>query len=134
MGTHRRAKELGSDRPSWPDERGTEPAALPSYWPQRLTQAVLAEAANPPWLAGDSDGPQSDPLWDRWFERALEAGVDEELASLGCAVIRAARELGWDEDLRGECGWCDEGEAMLDLAVYDPERAEAHWRALLDGD
>lgn len=132
MGTSRRAKEQRSDRASWPDEHITDVAALPSYWPERMTEAVLAEAAHPPWV--DPALAPLEPLWDRWFDRALEEGVEEDLASLGRTVIREAGEQDWDEELRGECGWFDDGEAMLDLAMLTPERAEARWRALLDRD
>jgi hypothetical protein len=130
MGTIRRGKEHASDRPSWPDEGGTDSTTIPSYWPEAKTEAVLAEAARPSWVDGPPGRPE--PLWERWYERAIEEGVDEELASLGRNVMRMAFDRLWDEELRAECGLLDEGEAMLDLAMYAPDRAEVHWRTLLE--
>jgi hypothetical protein len=97
-----------------------------------MTRAVLAEAAHPPWLAPESEA--DEPLWDRWFLRAVEDGVEEDLASLGRSVIRESDAQAWDDERRGECGWFDEGEAMLELALVAPERAQARWSFLLEGD
>ena len=132
MGMTRRGKQHASDRPSWPEEGGTDTNTLPSYWPEAKTEAVVAGW---PAVVGRRPGRQrSEPLWDLWYARAMEEGVEEELAALGRSVIGAAREQLWDEDVRAECGWMDEGDAMLDLATYAPDRAETHWRALLDRD
>jgi len=132
MGTRGRPKGQPSDRPSWPDERGTDLTTLPSYWPEQMTEAVLAEAVHAPWL--EELGERDEPLWERWFERALEEGVEQSLARLGRAVIRASAARAWDEELHAECGWLDDGEAMLELALLEGERAEARWRFLLEGD
>jgi hypothetical protein len=132
MGTRGRSKGQPSDRPSWPDERGTDLTTLPSYWPEQMTEAVLAEAARPSWL--ESLAQQDEPLWERWFERALEEGVEESLARLGRALIRGSVARGWDEDRCAECGWLDEGEAMLELALLEADRAETRWRSLLEGE
>ena len=40
-------------------------------------------------------------------------------------MIREAWQHGWDEELRAECGWRDDGRAMLALALTDPKRAAA---------
>ncbi len=121
----------GSDAPGGFEERGTDAGALPSYWPKRMTEAVLAESASPSW---SNAAEPEEPLWERWFERALEEGVDEELASLGRRLMRQARRQRWDRERRAECGWLDQGDAMLELALLDSERARARWQALLDGE
>lgn len=72
--------------------------------------------------------------WDGWQRWAFAHGVPQELATLGRAVIREAWQHGWDEELRAECGWRDDGRAMLALALTDPKRAEARWSELLDTD
>jgi len=131
MGTQGRRKKDVSAPPSWPVEQGSDPVGtVPSQWPQKLTAAVLADAARP--LRIDSDREES--LWDRWFVRALSEGLDEELAKLGRAVIRSARSVRLEEERRAECGWSDDGDGMLEMAVDDPEAAEDCWRALLDRD
>jgi len=133
MGTSNRAKGPPPAQTSWPDERGTDLGALPSFWPEQMTEAVLAEAVHPSWLqASPAPAEPIDPLWERWFERALEQGVDEDLASLGRSLICEAHMQGWEPDRRAECGWFDDGEQMLELALLTPEHAQAHWRALLD--
>ena len=104
---------------------------LPSYWPQRMMDAVVADAARPP---GHTAIEQPDPLWERWFERALEDGLDDDLASLGRSLIREAHVQGWRGERLAECGWLDDGETMLERALVDPERMRARWQALLDGE
>ena len=130
MGTNERRRPGSSDRPSWPAEPSTDLRTLPSYWPERMTEAVLAEANDLAWAPpGDAE-----PLWERWFQRALEEGVDEDLASLGRSLIHECSERGWNGELRAECGWLDDGEDMLELALVAPEEAGARWRQLLDRD
>jgi hypothetical protein len=126
-----RGKGRPSERPSWPEEGGTDLSTLPSFWPEQRTEAVLAEASRPSWREPPMQDPE--PLWERWFERAVEEGVDEDLASLGRSVIRECSAQRWDAERRAECGWLDDGEAMLELALVEPEQAEERWRLLLDG-
>src|SRR4051794_39643550 len=130
MGTDGQGNGSASGPPSWPEETTPAKALLPSYWPEPMIDAVMAEAR----LGASRATEPSEPLWERWFERALEDGVDEDLASLGRSLIREARIQGWHGERLTECGWLDDGEAMLELAVLNPERAGARWRALLDGD
>ena len=72
--------------------------------------------------------------WDEWQGRARAAGVPEELAMLGRAVIREAYQHGWPAKLQSECGWDDDGEAMIELALRDPARADRRWRWLMETD
>lgn len=78
--------------------------------------------------------PPGENAWDHWQVWALEAGIADELAQLGRAVIREAYQHNWPETLKAECGWFDSGQEMLRLAKTDPERAEARWRHLLSTD
>jgi hypothetical protein len=55
--------------------------------------------------------------WDEWQLRARAAGVPEALASLGRGVIREAYQHTWSAALQSECGWDDDGEAMIELAL-----------------
>lgn len=50
--------------------------------------------------------------WDDWQREALAAGVLDELASLGQAVMREAHQHSWCEDLKDECGAGREDAAM----------------------
>jgi hypothetical protein len=72
--------------------------------------------------------------WDHWETRAKNAGVDEDLAELGRALIREADQHSWDEDLQSECGWSDNGDAMLELALNSPQKAQERWELLLRTD
>ncbi len=72
--------------------------------------------------------------WDGWQRWAFAQGVPLELATLGRGVIREAWQHGWSEALRAECGWRDDGRAMLALARTNPARAEARWSELLNTD
>lgn len=72
--------------------------------------------------------------WDRWQQKAIEAGLPVDLAQLGRAVMREAAQHGWDEDLCQEVGWGDEGAGMLELALRDPRRSRLRWQHLLDTD
>jgi hypothetical protein len=65
---------------------------------------------------------------------ALEDGVDEDLAGLGRSLIREADQHNWDERLRNECGWADDGQAMLELALKKPEEARKRWQHLMETD
>jgi hypothetical protein len=90
---------------------------------------VLADAARRLQPAAEPE----EPLWDRWCVRAREEGVEPELARLGRAVIWASRSPSVDDERRAECGWLDDGEDMLELALDDPEAAAEGWRAVLEG-
>ncbi len=68
--------------------------------------------------------------WDAWKAKALAAGVPEALAWSGRAVMREAYNHNWPERLQEECGWGDEGAAMLELALQHPEQAAERWEWL----
>ena len=72
--------------------------------------------------------------WDFWETRAIEAGLPEELAILGRAVMREAHQHNWNPHLQAECGWLDNGEQMLELATSEPHKAKKRWEHLLETD
>ena len=72
--------------------------------------------------------------WDFWETRALEAGLANELAVLGRAVMREAVQHNWRPQLQAECGWNDEGEEMLELALSEAKQAAERWEHLLQTD
>jgi hypothetical protein len=72
--------------------------------------------------------------WDEWREQATAAGVPNDLAVLGRAVIREAYQHNWSPELQTECGWDDDGDAMIELALRDPTHAHRRWSLLLDTD
>jgi hypothetical protein len=69
--------------------------------------------------------------WDFWQTRALEAELARELAVLGRAVMREAAQHNWRPRLQAECGWNDDGEEMLELALSKPVQAAKRWEHLL---
>ena len=72
--------------------------------------------------------------WDEWKERATAAGVNDKLAVLGRAAIREAYQHSWSAELQTECGWDDDGDAMIELALRDPARAHERWSLLMATD
>lgn len=72
--------------------------------------------------------------WDVWCRRARAAGVTVELAELGRAVMREAEQHLWSPAVQAECGWLDDGEAMLARAVAEPAATRTRWQFLLDTD
>jgi hypothetical protein len=72
--------------------------------------------------------------WDEWEQRAMAAGVPKELAQLGRAVIREADQHTWSVALQTECGWDDDGDAMIEFALRDPTHANRRWSLLMDTD
>lgn len=103
------------------------------------------ETAHPPWLhelavqvrqlrqraaQGISHG-DSYP-WDYWMERAVKAGVDVDLATLGRSVMREQYQHSWGVH-------ADEvsilaGDDMIRLALDEPYTAQARWSWLLRTD
>lgn len=73
--------------------------------------------------------------WDEWERMALAAGLARELASLGRSLMREADQHCWCERLRAECGWHDEGRAMLRRLRTQPRRTAArlNWLYATDG-
>jgi hypothetical protein len=72
--------------------------------------------------------------WDNWEKDALDAGVPDELASLGRATMREAYQHDWEDDLKSLCGWYDQGRRMIQLALRSPEKARTRWEQLLESD
>ena len=130
MGTSQGGKSTRAAGAAWLAERGTDLGeALPSYWPEQLTEAVVAEARGEPHAPPET---ANAPPWERWFERALDHGVDEALAGLGRALIREACDARWSDERAADGGLLDEGEGMLELALNHPDHAELRWHTLLD--
>ncbi len=69
--------------------------------------------------------------WDHWELYALEGGLAVELAILGRAVMREADQHTWCKRLKKECGWHDDGQAMLARVLKHPGRTAARWKWLL---
>jgi hypothetical protein len=74
--------------------------------------------------------------WDDWQREALAAGVADELANLGRAVMREAHQHAWCEELRFECGAGHEDSAkgMIAEALEQPDWARSRWSWLLATD
>jgi hypothetical protein len=74
--------------------------------------------------------------WDDWQREALTAGVADELANLGRAVMREAYQHGWCEELRDECGADREevGGGMILEALEQPDWVRSRWNWLLATD
>ena len=82
-------------------------------------------------LRPDSEGQY---VWDRWQAQALEAGLSQDLAGLGRAVMREAVHHAWTVELKASCGWRDNGQAMRAWALRDGAAAAQRWRHLLETD
>ena len=63
---------------------------------------------------------------DEWQARARAAGVVEELAVLGRAVIREAYQHDWSGELQRECDWDDDNETMIEFAFHDRSNTDRH--------
>jgi hypothetical protein len=72
--------------------------------------------------------------WDDWEKTALAAGVPKELAGLGRLTMREAFQHGWPECLKSFCGWRDQGQAMIKLALRSPRKARRQWDILMRTD
>jgi len=72
--------------------------------------------------------------WDAWKRVAQGAGVLEELAVLGRAVMREAYQHCWCERFYRLCGWGDGGRCMIALALRSPETARRRWEWLMETD
>lgn len=72
--------------------------------------------------------------WDDWQQRAKAAGVPDDLAQLGRSLMREADQHGWSDELQAECGWDDDGAAMIALALSDPATARERWSWLIETD
>lgn len=79
-------------------------------------------------------GTPGDFPWDRWQSCALQAGVPEDLASLGRSVFREAFQHDWPDDAKVECGWLDGGLTMIFQVLAFPDETAARWRYLYSAD
>ena len=90
---------------------------------------IFAPVAPRPPFCAPGDWP-----WDHWERLALASGLAACLATLGRAVMREARQHAWCERLKKECGWGDDGRAMLARVLKHPARTAARWHWLLQTD
>lgn len=72
--------------------------------------------------------------WDRWCACAKQAGVPNNLVSLGRSVFREAFQHDWPDAAKVECGWLDGGQTMIFQALAFPKEAEARWSYLYSAD
>ena len=72
--------------------------------------------------------------WDDWHRHALARGLDAELAGLGRLLIREAFNHGWESWLQSRCGWSDDGQALLALALRAPKTTRRQWDILMRTD
>lgn len=72
--------------------------------------------------------------WDFWRVWAVADGVSDDLADLGRSLIREADQHNWSEELHAECGWSDDGQAMIEMALKTPDEARKRWQFLLETD
>jgi hypothetical protein len=72
--------------------------------------------------------------WDDWHGWALAKGLDAELAGQGRLLIREAYNHGWQPWLQSLCGWGDDGQALLALALRSPRAARHQWDILMRTD
>ena len=72
--------------------------------------------------------------WDRFYNKALAAGVKESTALAGRALMRECDQHGWENymgpDIRELCGWEDEGANMIAFGLAHPKTAEELWQFL----
>ena len=72
--------------------------------------------------------------WDGWHRWALAQGLGEDLAGSGRLLIREAFNHTWEPWLRNLCGWSDDGQALLALALRSPATAHRQWDILMRTD
>lgn len=68
--------------------------------------------------------------WDEWKDRAVRLGVAEDLAELGKSLMRDAYMQRWPDMVLTDCGWDDDGFAMLAMAREKPAETRRHWERL----
>lgn len=105
---------------------------------QIILTASSPNAAAPPKLKPDLDAVCACTFghypWDDWHRHALARGLDAELAGLGRLLIREAFNHGWESWLQSACGWSDDGQALLALALRAPKFARRDWNILMRTD
>lgn len=68
--------------------------------------------------------------WNRWLQDALEAGIPEDLATLGRATIREAYQHTWSQELK----YLTRPQLMIRMAQDAPKLAACLWTILLETD
>jgi hypothetical protein len=72
--------------------------------------------------------------WDDWERYALACGLDADLAGQARLLIREAFQHDWPGWLRPLCGWDDDGQELLALALRAPRQARRQWDILFRTD
>lgn len=72
--------------------------------------------------------------WDDWHGYALARGLPPELAGQGRLLVREAYQHDWPDELKALCGWGDDGQALLALALRAPRTARRQWDILMRTD
>lgn len=72
--------------------------------------------------------------WDDGHRHALARGLSPELAGLGRLLIREAYPHDWTNELKSLCGWSDDGQALLALALRAPRQARRQGDILMRTD
>jgi hypothetical protein len=82
--------------------------------------------------------PVSPYPWDEWHARARAAGMQEDAAANGRALMRECCQHAWEQymgpNISTVCGYDDKGEAMLAFGLAHPELAVHAWDYLIEDD
>jgi hypothetical protein len=69
--------------------------------------------------------------WDIFLAYALAYGIGCDLAYLGRECVRRAHEHNWDPELKTRYHLAEDGRAMIQFAMNEPEKAREIWSALI---
>ncbi len=69
--------------------------------------------------------------WDIFLAYALAYGVSYDLAYLGRECVRRAQEHNWDPELKARYHLAEDGRAMIQFAINEPEKAREIWSGLI---
>jgi hypothetical protein len=69
--------------------------------------------------------------WDIFLAYALAYGIGCDLAYLGRECVRRAHEHNWNSELNAQYHLAEDGRAMIEFAINEPERAREIWSGLI---
>jgi hypothetical protein len=114
-------------------ERAASAQGYSGHWIDESEAQAIDERQQRITAAKPSEYP-----WDDWQRQALAAGVSDELANLGRAVMREADQHNWCDSLKYECGISspdpDYARNLIEFVKEQPARYDARWRWLLGTD